>query len=67
MGLFKYSLIFSVCFSYFLTVCWRSCFEAACEVGFKNDLPFLKEARMNGLCAALRALKVSHHAKLRII
>lgn len=67
MGLSKYSLTFSVCFSYFLKIRWRSCFGAACEVGFKHDLSFLKERRMNGLCACSGGIKVSHLAKLAII
>lgn len=67
MGLSKYSRSFSVSFSYFLKIYWRSCFGAAYEVGFKHDLSFLKDGRMNGLCAALGVLKVSHLAKLTII
>lgn len=58
MGWSEDSLAFSVLFSYFLRICWRSCFGAAYEVEFEHDLlSCLKDGRMNGLCTALRVLK----------
>lgn len=58
MGLSEYNLAFSVHFDYFLQQICKSCFGAACEVGFEHDLlSCLKEGRINGLCTALGVLK----------